>query len=223
VVFDLDGTLVDSYGAIAESINHARCAFDLPALSHDAVRRGVGRGLESLIEELVGGDRIEAGVRLFRERYAEVYASGTVPLAGAREVVGELARRGFRLSIASNKPARFSEAIVRALDLGAFDVVQGPDRAGATKPDPEMLRLCLAAMGVSAAEALYVGDMVLDVDSAARAGIAVALVCGGSSPEADLRATGQRVLTRLDELLHLLPLTPPRPLMPPRAPVARCR
>jgi phosphoglycolate phosphatase-like HAD superfamily hydrolase len=72
-----------------------------------------------------------------------------------------------------------------------------------------MLRLCLAAMGVSAAEALYVGDMVLDVDSAARAGIAVALVCGGSSPEADLRATGQRVLTRLDELLHLLPPDPP--------------
>ncbi len=208
-MFDLDGTLVDSYRAIATSLDHARAGFGLSPLSQDEVRRMVGHGLESLIERVLGPDRVEAGVRLFRERYAQVYAELTSPLPGAARVVRELRGRGYRLSLASNKPARFCDAILATLGmLDAFDTVQGPDRTGVTKPDPRMIGACLSGMGVARAAAVYVGDMVLDVESAARAGIPVLLVEGGSSTAVELASTGQRVLGSLTELLDILPVRP---------------
>jgi phosphoglycolate phosphatase len=206
IVFDLDGTLVDSYRAIAESLNHAREAFGLAPIAEHVVRRRVGRGLEILIAELVGAGRVEAGVRLFRERYATAYARGTFILPGVAETLLELGRRGFAMTVASNKPARFGSAILADLGLvDLFAVVQGPDLAGSTKPDPAMIGLCLEAMEVGPEEAVYVGDMVLDAESARRAGIPVVLVLGGSSDEEALRATGHPVLGGLRDLLALLP------------------
>ena len=206
IVFDLDGTLVDSYGAIAESLNHAREVFGLEPLPEEVVRRHVGRGLEVLIAETVGADRVEAGVRLFRERYAAAYAAGTFVLPGVAETLRELRRRGFVMSVASNKPARFGRAILADLGLlDLFAVIQGPDLAGTTKPDPAMIGLCLEAMDVGPHEALYVGDMVLDAESGRRAGVPVVLVPGGSSDEQALRETGRTVLSGLGELLTWLP------------------
>jgi len=205
LVFDLDGTLIDSYDAISESLNHACARLGAPALPTGKVRLMVGRGLEQLVSDVLGEELVTAGVRLFRERYAQVYAKGTFPLPGAAETLGSLRRRGYRLAVASNKPARFSKAILAAFDmLSFFESVEGPDTAGVTKPDPAMVRRCLRAMGVDEAEALYVGDMVLDVETAGRAGLPVVLVHGGSSPEDELRSTGKPVLNSLAGLLELL-------------------
>jgi 2-phosphoglycolate phosphatase len=205
-VFDLDGTLVDSYAAITESVNAARSALGFEPMEEAEVRRHVGRGLEHLMEELVGPEHVEQGVRVFRERYAQVYREGTRARPGAVMTLRELRRRGFRLAVASNKPARFSELILK--DLGMLEhlaTVQGPDRAGSTKPEPTMIRLCLEAMGVRPEEAAYVGDMTLDVETAAEAGVPVILVPGGSTPEAELRSTGHRILGSLRQLLLILP------------------
>jgi phosphoglycolate phosphatase len=200
-VFDLDGTLIDSYPAIAASLNYARSVFDLPPLSHAQVRRRVGRGLEVLIEEQVGAGHVEEGVRLFRERYAEVYAGQTSSLPGALETLRWLHGRGFRMAVASNKPARFAEPILRDLGMLRYlKCVMGPDVAGATKPHPAMIRRCLEVLRVAASEAVYVGDMVLDVQSAARAGLPVLLVPGGSSSLEQLEATGETVLDSLGSL-----------------------
>jgi phosphoglycolate phosphatase len=205
LVFDLDGTLVDSYAAIASSVNHARGHYGLPPLPTEEVRTLVGHGLESLIGDVVGEDRVEDGVRLFREAYARVFAEATLPCPGALEVVSELHRRGYRLSVASNKPARFGERILERLGMLPFlDAVQGPDRAGSTKPAPAMVELCLEAMRVPAAGGAYVGDMVLDVETAARAALPVILVQGGSSSPAELKDTGELVLGGLTDLLDLL-------------------
>lgn len=204
LIFDLDGTLVDSYEAIAASLNHARVAFDLDPLPTDDVRRAVGHGLEALVADLVGASHVDDAVRLFRERYAEVFLEHTTLLPGVRETLGELARRGFGITVASNKPARFGEPILQHLGLLPFVTqVEGPDRAGSTKPEPTMLRRCLQAMRIDRTEGAYVGDMVLDVESAARAGLPAVLVCGGSSTEDELRATGQCVLPSFDSLLTL--------------------
>lgn len=204
IVFDLDGTLVDSYGPITTSLNHARQAFGLPALELSFVRSRVGRGLETLVSELVTEHDVERGVRLFRECYAEVHASGTRALPGVARTLTALRRHGYRLSVASNKPARFSRPILEACALAGFDAVCGPDVVGTTKPDPRMILACLAAMGLPASAALYVGDMLLDVASAAAAGVPVVLVAGGSSPLEALRATGQPVLHGLSALCPLL-------------------
>jgi len=205
VVFDLDGTLVDSYDAIAASLNHARAEFGLTALPGTTVRRVVGRGLESLIAEQIGPQHVERGVRLFREHYATVFRAMTRALPGVRRTLGALHQSGYAMTVASNKPARFSAPILRGVGLLEYLVtVQGPDLAGTTKPEPTMVHNCLRAMRVEPEQALYVGDMVLDVETAARAGLPVVLVCGGSSTREALCDTGQRVLGSLDELPDLL-------------------
>jgi 2-phosphoglycolate phosphatase len=205
-VFDLDGTLVDSYGPIAESVNHVRDAFGLPRLAEDDIRRRVGRGLEALMAEVVGAGHVEAGVRMFRERYAQVYAPRTQALPGADATLRALSRRGFAMSVASNKPSYFGKPILDQLGLLQYLLtVEGPDTAGKPKPDPAMIHLCLQAMRATRQEAVYVGDMVLDVETAARAGISVILVPGGSSSPPELRHTGETVLDSLAELPEILP------------------
>ncbi len=201
VVFDLDGTLVDSYAAIAASLNHARAGWSLPPLDDATVRRGVGRGLEALIEDHVGADRVDRGVERFRAKYAEVFAEHTFALPGAAETVRRLARDGYRVAVASNKPARFTRPILEHLGMaGSIGSIHGPDTVGATKPDPAMIRRCLLDLGATVDDAVYVGDMVLDVESARRAGVPVVLVRGGSSDDDALRATGCPVLASIESL-----------------------
>ncbi len=206
VVFDLDGTLVDSYEAIARSVNRARSAFALAPLGTDDVRVRVGRGLESLMADVLGPDRAAEGVRLFREHYAGIFADSTTALPGALETLRELHRRGFGLSVASNKPARFGAPILERLGMLPYlRAVAGPDTVGTAKPDPAMLRWCLREMGADPRVAVYVGDMVLDAETGARAGLDVLLVAGGSSSIEDLRATGRPVLSSIEGILDLLP------------------
>jgi len=209
VVFDLDGTLIDSYGPITASLNHARQQLGMPALAQEDVRRRVGRGLEALIAELVGPRHVGDGVRWFRERYAEVYAEGTAILPGVHETLHALHDTGHRVGVASNKPARFSRPILERLGLAPFvSCIMGPDIVASTKPDPTMILRCLELLGVHPGEAVYVGDMVLDVESAARAGLSVLLVAGGSSTREELEGTGQRLLESIDALPELLGATP---------------
>jgi 2-phosphoglycolate phosphatase len=205
VVFDLDGTLVDSYRAITESLNCARTAFGLDPLPVAQVKRRVGFGLEVLIAELVGPDSIDEGVRLFRERYGRIFASHTTALPGAADTLRALGVRGVRAAVASNKPARFSRPLLQSLGMvEGLSLVAGPDTSGATKPDPQMIRDCLAGMDVEPERAIYVGDMVLDVESGHRAGVEVVLVASGSADADELRRTGRPVLARLPELLDLI-------------------
>lgn len=209
IVFDLDGTLVDSYAAIAASLNHARGRFGMEPLNAAEVRRRVGRGLETLISEVIGEEHVEEGVRAFREHYALAWEPLTFALPGASTALRELHRRGYRLGVATNKPARFAGPILDRLALGRFlDTVEGPDTAGGAKPDPVMLSRCLSVLGSPADESLYVGDMVLDVETASRAGVPVILVPGGSSPRDDLLETGQRVIDSILDLLDVLPKAP---------------
>ena len=206
VLFDLDGTLIDSYGAIAECFNHARVRLGLPALSEGEVRGMVGHGLESLMEQAVGAARRDEGVRLFRERYDVICEDRTSALSGVAETVAELHRKGIKMGVATNKPARFAVRILRALSLmPPIEVVRGPGNGLPPKPDPALLHDALSALGASPAESLYVGDMGVDVESARRAGLRVWLVPTGScSREELLRSGGDGLLERFDELAGLV-------------------
>jgi phosphoglycolate phosphatase len=109
------------------------------------------------------------------------------------------------LSVASNKPTAFSKRILERLAVvSLFDAVEGPETVGSLKPDPAMILSCLRAMNVRSDEALYVGDMTLDAEAGERAGVAVVLVCGGSSTKDELQATGRPVVLSLTELVAFL-------------------
>jgi phosphoglycolate phosphatase len=206
ILFDLDGTLLDSYEAIAESLNAAREAFSLPALTHAEVVRRVGHGLESLMAEVLGEANVAEGVRIFRERYRTVCLTKSRLLPGVPETLRELAARGYRMAVITNKPAYFSRRILAHLGVGdLLPILYGPDSAPA-KPDPEMALRCLKEMGCEPGEAVLVGDMLVDRDTARNAGITFfAVPTGSESREALLAAGAARFLERFEDLVRVLP------------------
>lgn len=215
IVFDLDGTLVDSYEAIGDSLNTALRALGRPALPPAAVRVMVGRGLETLIARALevngglpdGAAAVAEGVRLFRARYDEVCVPLTRLLPGVAGTLDRLDARGYRMGVATNKPSYFARRLLDALGVGGrLPVVLGPDLVAHHKPHPEMVHAVLEALGVPASAALYVGDMEIDVETARAAGLPVVVLPTGSCDEGSLRTAGaDLLLPDLPALLDLLP------------------
>lgn len=207
VIFDFDGTLIDSYEAIGESLNHVRSSFSLPPYAAEEIRPMVGHGLEQLIVRAVGADRVEDGVRLFREFYATVCERKTTILPQVKETLDTLDRRGYLMAIASNKPSYFARDILKALEFDhLFVEVLGPNDVQRPKPDPEMLEIIIMRIGLSPEEVVYVGDMPLDVEAGRRAGVAVYAVPTGSASRDDLlQALPDRLLHRFTDLTTFLP------------------
>ena len=208
-LFDFDGTLADSFAAITSSTNHVRAGYGLPPLPEASVRKYVGYGLDQLMGDLVPGAPVEEAVARYREHHGRIMIAETRLLPGVSETIPELARRGLCLGVCSNKRVEFTRELVRSLGLsGYFMCVLGPDDVGQrAKPDPAMLLEGLSRLKVSANEAVYIGDMIVDVQTARAAGVPVWLVSndesGGSTPVDDMGA--DRVLRSFEELLELLP------------------
>jgi phosphoglycolate phosphatase len=202
VIFDFDGTLADAYAGITASVNHVRAGHGLSPLDEAEVRRHVGRGPEYLIEHTVPDADVEADLARYRVHHPTVMREGTRLLPGAREVVAALHAAGLKLAICSNKPIAFTRELLDHLGLVSFlDAVIGPEDVARPKPAPDMLQLALARLGVTAAEALYVGDMVVDIATARAAGVAVWVVPTGSDGlDALIAGRPDRILRDLREL-----------------------
>lgn len=187
VVFDLDGTLIDGYAAIADALSYAMRRLGRVELARESVRGMVGHGLERLVEKAVGPDLAPEGVRLFRERYPQIAVEMTDLMPGVPEVLADLERRGHVLAVASNKPARFSRLILEAKGVGdRFLVISGPDEVTPPKPDPAMLRAMMGLARASPAETLVVGDMEIDAEMARAGGCRVVLIPSGSRTREEL-------------------------------------
>jgi phosphoglycolate phosphatase len=201
VVFDLDGTLIDGYAAIADALSHALGCLGLPPRPLSEVRGMVGHGLERLLEECVGPRLAPEGVCRFRERYAEVAVEKTDLLDGVPEVLEELSRRGLALALASNKPAAFSRMILEAKRVASFfSSIEGPGEMPA-KPHPAMLESAMRRAGSDAGATLAVGDMEVDSEFARAAGCGVVLIPKGSRTRRELEAVDADGL--LDDLREL--------------------
>ncbi|PYT09191.1 MAG: hypothetical protein DMF49_03005 [Acidobacteria bacterium] len=211
ILFDLDGTLVDSYLPITESLNEVRSAFGLPSKSEAEVRREVGRGLEALIGDNVGADRVEEGVRIFRDCYRRIFREGTRLLPGVASTIETLAGRGYAMGVTSNKPAYFTREILIALGLAStFGAIYGPEMVTHPKPHPEMIHGALAELRSHPDESAYVGDMLIDVETARRAGLPVYVIAsGGQSREELEKARPDLLLSRFEELLEVFPALDP--------------
>lgn len=206
VVFDLDGTLVDAYAAIHESLGVVLEAFGRPPVTREETRRMVGMGLEVLVTRAVGAENLAEGVRLFRERYEMVGLESTRLLPGAESVTRTLFESGVRLAIASNKPARFTRPLLEVLGLSQrFGFVAGPDDGFPPKPAPHMVFMALGTLGVPATGAVYVGDMPVDVATARAAQLPVIVVpTGSATPEELLACSPDAIVENLEGLLPLL-------------------
>ena len=208
VIFDFDGTLIDGYRAITESLNTVLRWQGQPTVTVDRVRYLVGTGLENLLAVFVARERLPEAVKVFRERFKEVCLTGSSLLEGVEEVLEKLKDSGIRLGVASNKPGDRVRDICDHLGISEyFEVMLGAMDVEELKPHPQMLEEAMRRMGAMASETLYVGDMHVDVQTARGANVRVACVLTGSGTHEQLtEAAPDAILGSLGELVKLLGL-----------------
>lgn len=195
VVFDLDGTLVDSAADLAAAVNHALRGLGLPERPVAEIATFVGEGAARLVERAVAPHRelLEPGLTLWWEHYRAHLLDHTRLYPGMAELLGD-AR--LPLAVHTNKPGSLARQILEGLGvLGRFTEVLGGDEAP-RKPDPAGTRALLSRLGVAPSEAVYVGDSVVDVELARAVPMPLATVTWGLVPEARLRAAGAAHIIR---------------------------
>ncbi|HEX9984706.1 MAG TPA: HAD-IA family hydrolase [Thermoanaerobaculia bacterium] len=207
VLFDLDGTLVDSYAALAEAVNYARREHGLVDLSTTRIRDFVGDGLETLLQRAFAGDDVPSTVqKAFEQRYDEICCVESKVLADVEATLQTLSQLGVTMAVCTNKPTYFSRKILDFLGLGRhFRAVVGPDLAGARKPDARHVERTIDEAGCRGATVLFVGDMPIDVRAARNSGIDVAVVASGSATAEELHESGpDHFLERFADLLTIV-------------------
>jgi phosphoglycolate phosphatase len=188
IIFDLDGTLIDSSKDLALAMNATRLHVGMEPLDPNLIFSYVGNGAAMLVRRALGPDASEEllheALVFFLKFYREHALGHTQLYPDIRELLEELSRAGHQLAILTNKPARISFDILGALKLASHFVrVLGGDSLMAKKPDPLGITTLLTETGFSAGSALMVGDSGVDVRTARNAGVRSCGVTWGFQPE----------------------------------------
>lgn len=189
VVFDLDGTLIDSAADIRRALNLALADEGLQGIELDAVRLMIGRGPRVLLQRALRhlGEpedkrRVEQLTRSFRQHYSEQGHDQTVLLPGAAECLDSLEQEAISAAVCSNKPAPNCVEVLEDLGVAQrFAMILGSGDGLPLKPDPAPLQAIIHHLGASAGNTLYVGDSDTDVATARAAAVPIVIIGGGYS------------------------------------------
>jgi phosphoglycolate phosphatase len=208
VVFDLDGTLIDSRLDLAAAVNHALRTLRLPALPVETICGYVGEGARVLVQRALGEAhqcRLEDGLKLFMVYYGAHLLDHTRPYPGVTDVLDALAAKGIALSVLSNKPATMSRAILDGLALvHRFVAVLGGDSLPARKPDPAGIEYLRSLTHTPRNRLLVVGDSAIDMQTARAAGVAFCGVAWGLTPARLRAAVPERIVDHPSELVTVV-------------------
>jgi phosphoglycolate phosphatase len=208
LVFDLDGTLVDTAPDLVDTLNVVFAREGLPSVPYDYARTMIGGGAKAmLLRGLEADGRVATPAlmdRLFAEflaHYTDHIAVRSRPFPGLTDALDALAARGHRFAVCTNKLEGLSVLLLRALDLAdRFAAICGQDTFGIQKPDPEILRRTIAAAGGVPGQAVMIGDSATDIRTAQAAAIPVIAVDFGYS-EAPVAEYGpDRVISHFAQL-----------------------
>jgi phosphoglycolate phosphatase len=181
VAFDLDGTLADTAPDLAAALNHTLGKLGRPAVDPDSVRHLVGHGARALLQRALDEETlVERGLPIYLEFYAANICVGTRRYPGLEQAMDDLAARGAKLAICTNKPERLTHLLVDALGwTGRFAGIVGADTLPVRKPDPRPLLEAIASAG--GGRAAFVGDSITDAETARAAGVPFVAVSFGFS------------------------------------------
>ena len=198
IVYDLDGTLVDTLADIAASANHALQALHAPPVDPAQMRGYVGRGVHDLMQQCLkthDARRIDEGVTIFRTHYAHHLVDRSRLYPGARELLEQFRSR--QQAVITNKPDPFSRQILEALGVAGYflDIIAGGDRYP-HKPDPASLLALMEHTRTTPEQAVFIGDSPIDIETGKRAGVSTLVVTHGFVEEAVLRAAEPDGLVR---------------------------
>jgi phosphoglycolate phosphatase len=211
VIFDLDGTLLDTLEDIADSTNSILAKRNFPLHDLAAYRRYVGDGLGMLIERVLPeGKRttttIHECVKAFRDEYAVNWNNKTKPYSGVLEMLDKLTARKLKLAVLSNKPDDFTKRCVSEyLSQWPFDIVKGLNSSTPPKPDPTGAQQIADYLDIRPPNILYLGDSGVDMKTAISAEMFPIGALWGFKPQEELEHNGAQVLIKHpQELLTLL-------------------
>src|SRR5438067_6516033 len=204
LIFDLDGTLIDSKLDLAHAVNATRAHMTMPALEHERVYSYVGNGAPVLIRRALGEQaseiEVQEALEFFLEYYHEHYLDYTVLYPGVRESLDRLRDACKRMAVLTNKPARISQAIVDGLGVGGhFFQVYGGNSFDFKKPNPIGVETLIREAGVTDERTLMIGDSSVDIQTARNAGIRSCGVTYGFQPETLADPAPDRLVDRMED------------------------
>ena len=183
IIFDLDGTLLDTLHDLTASVNYALSAKDLPQRSTDEVRQFVGNGIKKLIERAVpehtASDLLDTVFSTFKAHYALHSMDHTQCYAGVLDTLAELKKRGYQIAIASNKINSAVQDLNKQFFQRHTAYAIGESKGLDRKPAPDMILHCMAQLQSTPADTLYIGDSEVDILTARNAGIPIVSVTWG--------------------------------------------
>jgi phosphoglycolate phosphatase len=208
LVFDLDGTLIDSKLDLALSVNAARADAGLGPLAHETIYSYVGNGAPVLIQKSLGpeasAEQAEKSLQFFLDYYREHMLDNTCLYPGVAQAIEQWTGEK-KLAVLTNKPERFSEMILDGLGLGnSFARVYGGNTFATKKPHPEGLQRLSGELGADPSRTLMVGDSSVDILTARNAGVPSCGVTYGLQPETFEEHPPDILVDRMEELAEIL-------------------
>lgn len=208
IIFDLDGTLLDTLSDLRTSTNYALASEGLAERSLGEIRTFVGNGIRKLIERAVPADcpqdTLERVFSAFKAHYAENCMNTTAPYDGIPELLQTLKTAGYKLGVVSNKADAPVKALIGHYFPSVFDSVVGEREGVRRKPAPDAVFETVRALGSDIAGTLYIGDSDVDFQTAKNAGCDCVLVSWGFKSRAFLDSLGGTAVDSTQELLALI-------------------
>lgn len=181
-IFDLDGTLIDSYEAIKKSLNSTLIKLGYRKVNLEKVKKNVGRGDRIFIETFFPKKDIKKALELYRNYHRKDLLLYTKLRPYAKKLLSTLKHKNKIIAIASNRPRYFTNIILKKLNIASYlDIVCCADEIRSLKPNPRILKIILKKANIEKENALYIGDMDIDLETAKRAKIEVVFLEGGST------------------------------------------
>lgn len=209
VIFDLDGTLLNTLGDLRAATNHALEVRGLPPHSMEEIRQFIGNGIRLLIRRAMPEGtpeaEIDAALDDFKAYYAAHIHDRTVPYDGIPQLLTALRKRGIKVAVLSNKIDSASQQLIEYFFPEKTDVVFGEHVGVPRKPDPTSCRMVMQQLGVQPEQVLYVGDSGTDMQTAKNAGLyAVGVTWGFRSKEVLLKCGADVLVHRPEQILQIL-------------------
>jgi len=204
ILFDLDGTLIDSSEGVVRSFNYVFRQIGVPLPDPSEIKATIGYPLRESFRRFTDHDPDEC-YRLFQEKAEEVLIPSTFLLPGVEDTVRHLFEHGYRLGVATTKNRNHLVGILERLDVARyFQDVSGGDEVKHVKPDPEILLLTLRKLRRTPETSVYVGDTILDIRAARGAGMTSISVLGGTSSREEIEDEAPDLI--LEHITGLIPL-----------------
>lgn len=206
IIFDLDGTLLDTLTDLMDSVNFAMRQFGYPERSYDEIRRFVGNGVRVLMKksapDTLSDDEFEKAFSVFREHYLNNMRNKTDAYDGVRELLKKLKENGYRIGVVSNKLDSAVKELCRDYFGELVDYAKGVDGEKDRKPCPDNTWKCMEELGAKRDECIYVGDSEVDIKTAENAGLPCISVSWGFRTREELEQSGAKtIIDKPQELL----------------------